>query len=67
MKEYRRLTGGVSTHIGDNEGSLMVGMRAPNIYGRGEKVQVEYSHGSKKNTQFSLAFIKPFKGRYHPT
>ncbi|XP_045467850.1 sorting and assembly machinery component 50 homolog B [Harmonia axyridis] len=66
VKEYRRLTGGVSTHIGDNEGSLLVGMKAPNIYGRGEKVQVEYSHGSKKNTQFSLAFIKPLKGKFHP-
>ncbi|KAL3270662.1 hypothetical protein HHI36_021190 [Cryptolaemus montrouzieri] len=66
VKEFRRLTGGVSTHVGDNEGSLMIGMRAPNIYGRGEKVQVEYSHGSKKNTQFSVGFIKPFKGKYRP-
>ncbi|KAF7285528.1 hypothetical protein GWI33_010527 [Rhynchophorus ferrugineus] len=39
VKEFKRITGGVSTHIGNNEGALMVGMRAPNIFGRGERVQ----------------------------
>ncbi|XP_072379227.1 sorting and assembly machinery component 50 homolog isoform X2 [Diabrotica undecimpunctata] len=67
VKEHKRITGGVSTHVGNNEGVLQIGMRAPNIFGRGERVQVEYSHGSKKSSNFNLAFIKPFRGKYRPT
>nr|CAH7753791.1 unnamed protein product [Callosobruchus chinensis] len=64
VKEHKRLTGGVSTQVGNNEGALLVGMRAPNLFGRGEKVQVEYSYGSKKTTNFNVAFIKPIRGRH---
>ncbi|KAJ8972153.1 hypothetical protein NQ314_000379 [Rhamnusium bicolor] len=35
VKEHKRITGGVSTHVGNNEGALLVGMRAPNLFGRG--------------------------------
>ncbi|XP_050316083.1 sorting and assembly machinery component 50 homolog [Anthonomus grandis grandis] len=66
VKEFKRVTGGISTQVGNNEGSVLVGMRAPNIFGRGEKVQVEYSHGSKKTSNFNLAFIKPFRGKHRP-
>ncbi|KAJ8956337.1 hypothetical protein NQ318_015075 [Aromia moschata] len=59
--------GGVTTHVGNNEGALLVGMRAPNLFGRGERVQMEYSHGSKKTSNFNVAFIKPFRGRHRPT
>lgn len=61
------MTGGISTQVGNNEGSLLVGMRAPNIFGRGERVQAEYSHGSKKTSNFNLSFIKPFRGKHRPT
>lgn len=67
VKEHKRLTGGVSTQVGNNEGALLVGLRAPNLFGRGERVQVEYSHGSKRTSNFNLAFIKPFRGRHRPT
>lgn len=67
VKEHKRVTGGVSTQVGNNEGSLLVGMRAPNLFGRGERVQVEYSHGSKKTSNFNVAFIKPFRGKHRPT
>lgn len=67
VKEFRRLTGGVSTHVGNNEGALLVGMKAPNIFGRGERVQVEYTHGTKKTSNFNIAFIKPFRGIHRPT
>ncbi|XP_018571936.1 sorting and assembly machinery component 50 homolog [Anoplophora glabripennis] len=67
VKEHKRLTGGVSTQVGNNEGSLLVGLRAPNLFGRGERVQVEYSHGSKRTSNFNVAFIKPFRGRHRPT
>lgn len=66
VKEYKRVTGGVSTHVGNNEGALAVNVKAPNIFGRGERVQMEYSHGSKKTTNFNLAFIKPLKGPLRP-
>ncbi|KAJ8916606.1 hypothetical protein NQ315_000251 [Exocentrus adspersus] len=67
VKEFTRLTGGVSTQVGNNEGALLIGMRAPNIFGRGERVQVEYSHGSKRTSNFNLSFIKPFRGSHRPT
>ncbi|XP_030762179.1 sorting and assembly machinery component 50 homolog [Sitophilus oryzae] len=67
VKEQRRVTGGVTTHIGNNEGVLLVGLRLPNLFGRGEKIQLEYSHGSKKTSNFNCSFIKPFRGKYRPT
>lgn len=67
VKEFKRVTGGISTQVGNNEGSLLVGMKAPNILGRGERVQAEYSHGSKKTSNFNLSFIKPFRGKHRPT
>ncbi|KAJ3652126.1 hypothetical protein Zmor_018119 [Zophobas morio] len=66
VTEYKRVTGGVTTQVGNNEGALLVGLRAPNIFGRGERVQVEYSHGSKRTTNFNMAFIKPMRGKYRP-
>ncbi|CAH0549617.1 unnamed protein product [Brassicogethes aeneus] len=66
VKELKRLTGGISTHVGNNEGALLVGMKAPNILGRGERVQVEYTHGSKKTSNFNIGFVKPFRGRHRP-
>lgn len=43
VKELRRLVGGVTTEIGNNnEGSLVVGLKAPNMAGRGERVQADY-------------------------
>lgn len=66
VKEFRPVTGGVTTQVGNNEGSLIVALRAPNIFGRGERVQVEYSYGSKKSNNFNVAFIKPFRGKHSP-
>lgn len=66
VKEFRPLTGGVSTQVGNNEGSVIVGLRCPNIFGRGERFQVEYSYGSSKSNNFNVAFIKPFRGKRNP-
>lgn len=66
VKEYKRIIGGVNTQVGNNEGSLIVGLKAPNLLGRGERVQVEYSYGSKKTNNFNLSFIKPFLGEHDP-
>lgn len=66
VKEHKRITGGISTQVGNNEGSVLVGLRTPNILGRGEKVQIEYSRGSKRTSNFNLSFIKPFSGKNRP-
>lgn len=56
----RRLVGSINTMVGNNEGSLMVGAKAPNLFGRGERVQVEYSYGSKSSINFNISAFKPF-------
>ena len=56
----RRLTGGISTMVGNNEGSVLVQAKAPNLFGRGERLQMEYSYGSKSSTNISISVIKPF-------
>lgn len=66
MKEFNRIVGGVNTQVGNNEGSLIVGLKTPNILGRGERVQVEYSYGSRKTNNFNVSFIKPFLGKHNP-
>jgi len=60
VREMRRLVGGISTMVGNNEGSLIIGARAPNLFGRAERVQMEYSHGNKSSINFNVSAIKPF-------
>ncbi|XP_029174044.1 sorting and assembly machinery component 50 homolog isoform X2 [Nylanderia fulva] len=60
VREMRRLVGGISTMVGNNEGSLIISARAPNIFGRAERVQMEYSHGNRSSINFNVSAIKPF-------
>ncbi|XP_077994209.1 sorting and assembly machinery component 50 homolog A-like [Glandiceps talaboti] len=62
VKESKRINGGVHTLVGNNEGSLVVGLKLPNVFGRAEKIVSEYSYGTKKSSGFHVSFIKPFKG-----
>ncbi|KAF3425388.1 hypothetical protein E2986_02576 [Frieseomelitta varia] len=62
VNEMRRLTGGISTMVGNNEGSVIVQAKAPNLFGRGERLQMEYSYGSKSSTNISISVVKPFMG-----
>ncbi|XP_017772030.1 PREDICTED: sorting and assembly machinery component 50 homolog B [Nicrophorus vespilloides] len=67
VKELKRVVGGVNTQIGNNnEGSLVVGLKAPNVFGRGERLQTEYSYGSRRSNNYSVNFIKPFMGKRNP-
>lgn len=66
MKEFKAITGGVNTQIGNNEGSLIIGLKAPNVFGRGERFQAEFSYGSKKTNNYNISFIKPFRGKNNP-
>lgn len=46
----------------NNEGLLVVSGTAPNILGRGEKVQGEISHGSKQTKNYNINVSKPLLG-----
>ncbi|XP_066991173.1 sorting and assembly machinery component 50 homolog A isoform X2 [Anabrus simplex] len=63
VRELKRIIGGVNSLIGNNEGSLVVGMKMPNLFGRGEKLQTEYSYGSKRTTGFNVSLSKPLRGK----
>lgn len=60
VRELSRLTGEVNTMVGNNEGSLLIGVKTPNLLGRGEKLSLEYSRGSKSTTNFNISATKPF-------
>ncbi|XP_046382393.1 sorting and assembly machinery component 50 homolog B [Ischnura elegans] len=59
VKELKRITGSVKTLMGNNEGSLVVELRAPNMFGRGEKLTAEYSRGWSRTVGLSTTFYKP--------
>jgi len=59
VKEPRRFTGGVTTLVGNNDGSLMVNFKTPNAFGRGEKLSLEYTHGMIKSKTHTVSFTKP--------
>ncbi|XP_006819162.1 sorting and assembly machinery component 50 homolog A-like [Saccoglossus kowalevskii] len=61
VKEMRSVTGGIHTLVGNNEGSLVVGVKMPNVFGRAEKLVSEYSYGSRKSTSYQASFIKPIQ------
>nr|CAD7427860.1 unnamed protein product [Timema monikensis] len=54
VKEQKRIVGGVNTMVGSNEGSLVVGLKLPNLAGRGEKISAQYSYGH--NLQWEGAY-----------
>lgn len=59
VDELKRVSGSVNTMMGNQEGSLIVGIKSPNVFGRGEKIQMDYSYGTKKTNQFNLTLSKP--------
>ena len=63
VKELKRVTGGVNTLVGNNEGSVVIGSNLPNAFGRGEKVQVEYQYGTKQSKGLNATFVKPFHNK----
>ncbi|XP_076642464.1 sorting and assembly machinery component 50 homolog A isoform X1 [Halictus rubicundus] len=59
VREMRRLIGGINTMVGNNECSATIGAKAPNLFGRGERLQMEYSHGTKSSTNINVSAVKP--------
>ncbi|ODN05358.1 Sorting and assembly machinery component 50, partial [Orchesella cincta] len=61
VKEFSRLAASAKTQMGAQaDAQVKTGIRMPNVFGRGEKLEVEYSYssGSEKNSEIS--FLKPF-------
>ena len=64
VKELKRVTGGIHTLFGsNNEGSVAFSMRFPNLMGRGERIQADYSYGNRRTSNINLGFVKPLRGR----
>ncbi|KAK6191273.1 hypothetical protein SNE40_003004 [Patella caerulea] len=59
VRESRPVTGGINTLIGNNDASLLFGIKFPNIYGRGERLQADYTHGTKQVRGYNVSFTKP--------
>ncbi|XP_033106136.1 sorting and assembly machinery component 50 homolog B-like isoform X2 [Anneissia japonica] len=60
VKETRRLLGSAHTTVGNNEGTLALGAKMPNLCGRAENLVAEYSRSSRKSNGFSVTFLKPY-------
>ncbi|KAK3920234.1 Sorting and assembly machinery component 50-like protein [Frankliniella fusca] len=64
VSEMRRLTGAINTLFGsNNEGSVALSMRLPNLMGRGERIQAECSYGNRRTSNYNFGFVKPLRGR----
>ncbi|KAM9293331.1 sorting and assembly machinery component 50 homolog isoform 3-T3 [Morus bassanus] len=63
VTELRRLTGSYNTMVGNNEGSMVLGLKFPNLFGRAEKVTFQFSYGTKE-TSYGLSFFKPQPGNF---
>lgn len=66
VTELRRLTGSYNTMVGNNEGSMVLGLKLPNLLGRAEKVTFQFSYGTKE-TSYGLSFFKPQPGNFEKT
>ncbi|XP_029455983.1 sorting and assembly machinery component 50 homolog isoform X4 [Rhinatrema bivittatum] len=63
VTELRRLTGSYNTMVGNNEGSMVLGVKLPNLCGRAEKMTFQFSYGTKE-TSYGLSFFKPQPGNF---
>lgn len=63
VKELRRMTGSYNTMVGNNEGSMVLGLKLPNVLGRAEKLTFQFSYGTKE-TSYGLSFFKPQPGHF---
>jgi outer membrane protein insertion porin family len=67
VEEVKRVQGSVNTMVGNNEGSLMTGVKLPNLLGGGERLQADYTYGTKRSSNFNLSLLKPVRGRLRST
>ncbi|KAJ8687444.1 hypothetical protein QAD02_023238 [Eretmocerus hayati] len=60
VNEFKRIMGSINSLVGDNEASLLIEAKTPNLFGRGERLQVDYSYGHKNTSNINISAIKPF-------
>lgn len=53
VTELRRLMGSYNTMVRNNEGSMVLSLKLPNLLGRAEKVTFQFSYGTRE-TSYSL-------------
>ncbi|XP_026328203.1 sorting and assembly machinery component 50 homolog, partial [Hyposmocoma kahamanoa] len=63
VRELSRVVGGVNTTVSENEGNLVLGVKLPNLLGRGERVSAEYTLGYRSSSNFSITATKPYPHR----
>ncbi|CAN2391359.1 sorting and assembly machinery component [Pristimantis euphronides] len=63
VTELRRVTGSYNTMVGNNEGSMVLGLKLPNLFGCAEKMTYQFSYGTKE-TSYGLSFFKPQVGNF---
>ncbi|CAF4047827.1 unnamed protein product [Rotaria sp. Silwood2] len=61
IEEHRPISGGMNTAVGQNEGSLCTNFSLPNLFGRGEKLGVDYSYSNRGNTEGRIFYSMPTK------
>lgn len=49
----------------NNEGLVVATGRAPNVLGRGERIQGEFSFGNKQTKLYNLTFSKPLFSKFN--
>ncbi|XP_041366176.1 sorting and assembly machinery component 50 homolog [Gigantopelta aegis] len=62
VNELRCVAGGINTMVGNTHANLLFSLRLPNMNGRGERLNVEYSHGTKQSRGVNMSFTKPIFG-----
>ncbi|XP_026746115.1 sorting and assembly machinery component 50 homolog A-like [Trichoplusia ni] len=59
VRELSRVAGGVNAAVTDDEGSIVLGVKLPNVFGRGERAAAAYSLGLRNTSNFNLSCTKP--------
>jgi outer membrane protein insertion porin family len=54
------MMGKINTMFGNNEASLHIETKTPNLFGRGEKLQIDYVCGHKNSSNINISATKPF-------
>ncbi|KAJ0069869.1 hypothetical protein NL108_015414, partial [Boleophthalmus pectinirostris] len=63
VTELRRVTGSYNTVVGNNEGSMVLGLKLPNLLGRAERMSLQFSFGTKE-TSYGVSLFKPQPGNF---
>ncbi|XP_048585597.1 sorting and assembly machinery component 50 homolog B isoform X2 [Nematostella vectensis] len=63
IEEKKLLTSNIGTQVGNNEGTMVFGLKMNNLMGRGENVNADVGFGTRTKTNYQLGFTKPFHGK----